>query len=96
MRSSPDNEGFKLLSKWNTTELLIRVSFDGIQKRMLFRGTGQITKFDKDALRFTGAGFELILDLEDAGFNYTVTAERGRDPLPSLFSASRPGRNAIP
>jgi len=73
MRSSPDNEGFKLLSSWKTTEKLIRVSFVGIGKRIEFEGTGQIIDFDEQGLRLSGAAFELILDLESAGFDATAT-----------------------
>lgn len=73
MRSSEDNEGFALLKSWNTNPPEIRGSFEGIGKKFIFTGTGRVTDFDESALRFTGASFELILDLEDAAFENVAT-----------------------
>jgi hypothetical protein len=90
MRSSEDSEGFKLLNKWNTSGAEIGISFAGIGEKLSISGTGVIVAFDKEALRFTGAGFELFLELSGAAFDKVGTEEifkrSGLDP--SLYSES--------
>jgi hypothetical protein len=73
MRSSVDSEGFTLLKSWKTHPPEIRGSFEGIGKKLMFTGLGTLTDFDETALRFTGASFELILDLRDAAFDNVAT-----------------------
>src|SRR5258708_2083782 len=84
MRSSEDKEGFKLLNKWNASGAEIRASFVTIGGKLNFSATGVIIGFDGDALRFTGAGFELFLDLSDAAFEHVGTVDSfklaGLDP----------------
>jgi len=75
MRSSQDNEGFKLLNKWNTSAPPIRVSFNGIGNKLSLSATGVVAAFDGEGMRFAGAGFELILDLSDAAFGNVGTEE---------------------
>jgi len=73
MRSSMDSEGFTLLSNWNKQGPEIQGSFVGIGKKLEFRGTGILTEFSKDGLRFTGAGFEFVVDLTEAAFERVAT-----------------------
>jgi hypothetical protein len=73
MRSSRDNEGFTLLSNWNKQAPDIRGSFEGIGKKLVFWGVGRVTDFDEIALRFAGASFEFVVNLEDAAFDSVAT-----------------------
>jgi hypothetical protein len=73
MRSSIDSEGFTLLNNWNRQGPEIRGSFVGIGKKLEFRGAGKLTEFDEDGLRFTGAGFEFVVDLTEAAFERVAT-----------------------
>lgn len=73
MRSSED--GFRLLNKWKTNGAEIRLSFSGIDNKWSISGAGIIVGVDTETMRFTGAGFELFLDLRDADFENVGTEE---------------------
>jgi hypothetical protein len=84
MRSSEDIEGFKLLNKWKNSGAEIQMSFTGIGAKLSISGTGVIVGSDSEVLRFSGAGFELVLDLSDVAFEHVGTEEifrlAGLDP----------------
>ena len=91
MRSSHDHEGFKLLSKWNSSRTAIHLSFNGLSNKLSLSGMGVLTAFDQGGLGFAGEEFEFLLDLSDAAFENVGTNEafckRGLDPSQHAESA---------
>jgi hypothetical protein len=84
MRSSEDKEGLRLLNKWNTSGAEIRASFATIGGNLSFSARGVVVIVGESGLRFTGAGFEMFVDLSGAAFERVGTVEifkiAGLDP----------------
>jgi hypothetical protein len=75
MRSLEDNRGRELLNKWCKDRALIQLSFNGIGTAISLRLVGVIVELSEKALTLEGESGTAHLDLTDAGFDKTVSAE---------------------
>jgi hypothetical protein len=86
MDSSDENPGLALLRKWQTTEKLIRATFQtAVTSEFAFIAVGKIEGAIGAELHIAGKDFDFTCDLTVGSFEHVVSEEFMREFSPSLI-----------